>query len=300
MKIFSPLLRNNQAILEKKIPSSFIIKKYKERLNLNVEEYLLDVQDVQLYRCCDTGFRFYYPFNLSGDSLFYEQLQNFEWYYTPWKWEHQITTNYISDGMKILEVGSASGSFLEKIKTQNKVECKGLELNVKAALEGQKKGLDIVLESIQEHSKDNNNEYDLVCSFQVLEHIADVHSFIKAKITCIKDSGLLVISVPNNSSFIRNDSEDILNMPPHHMGLWGKESLTALTNIFPLQLIQIHFEVLQEHHYNWYAYLFGKKMLWPLKKIYYKFRLDRLLLFFIKFFKIKVTGHTILAVYRKF
>jgi len=36
----------------------------------------------------------------------------------PWKWEHQKSTDFISKGMKVLEVGCAEGQFLSRVSKE--------------------------------------------------------------------------------------------------------------------------------------------------------------------------------------
>lgn len=299
MRINNPLIKGGEVRIEKKIQTNFIINKYKENLNLDVAKYFHDIKELYLIRCLTSGLRFYSPASTAGDNLFYYSLQKFKWYYMPWKWEHDKTLDFVKNGMKILEVGSGEGSFLKQLKKVKKIQCKGLELNELSAFEGQKNKVDIVIESIQDHARVNDNHYDLVCSFQVLEHISDVDSFLKAQISCLKKNGLLIVSVPNNNSFIKHDPDDVMNMPPHHMVLWDKVSLSSLPSIYPIQLEGIFYEDLQEYHLNWYTNIVGKKMIWPFSKMYFGFKLNRLLSFMIKTFKIRITGHTILAVFRK-
>ena len=207
-----------------------------------------------MYKCESSGFRFYYPFDINGDALFYSKLQKYDWYYIPWKWEHEICKGMIRKGSKILEVGCGKGSFLKKIYQEKGAEITGLELNKEAIREGEKNGVPILDETIQNHALKNNEQYDMVCSFQVLEHISDVNSFIQAKLDCLKKNGKLVIAVPNNDSFIKFDKTNLLNLPPHHMGLWNPCSVKALGKVFNIKLERIYLEPLQEVHFPWYFF----------------------------------------------
>ena len=90
-KIASPLSKTSSVELVKNISTKNIINSYKT-YNINVLSYFSGLKEIAIYKCKETGYKFYYPFNLSGDSKFYEHFQNFDWYYMPWKWEHEITT----------------------------------------------------------------------------------------------------------------------------------------------------------------------------------------------------------------
>jgi hypothetical protein len=71
-------------------------------------------------------------------------------------------------------------------------------------------------------------------------------------VNLLSDNGRLFISVPNNDSFIKNDPNNILNLPPHHMGLWKKESLVSLEKYFDIVLEKISYEPLPSNHVRYY------------------------------------------------
>jgi len=255
----SPLTGITKTTLLKKISKELLIEKYQKNFNLNISHLLNQVETVQLYKCNDTGYRFFYPFSLTGDGKFYEHLQKLDWYYMPWKWEHEQAAKYIQKGMEVLEVGCGKGGFLEEINKRYKIDSVGLELNDLAVKEMKEKGLNVYSTTIQEYSNDNPEHYDIVCSFQVLEHIADVKSFLESQIKSLKIGGKLIVSVPNNDGFL-GDDENLLNMPPHHMGLWNEKSLLNMGELFSLKHIATHFEPLQLYHQEYYDRVKKKKL----------------------------------------
>lgn len=304
--IKSPLTGSPNVRLVEEITTEYLIANYQKVFQIDVKRFFEKLEKVQIYRCLDTQYEFYYPVgNIEGDGKFYEAFQRFEWYYMDWKWEHEVTHQLIGKKDKILEIGSGKGSFVEKMH-QAGHEIVGLELNQDAVQKCQAKGLQVFEQTIQEHIKEHEGNYDLVCSFQVMEHISDVRGVLQASVDALKRGGRLLISVPNNQSFIRIIKDNLLNMPPHHVGLWDKDSLSALTKIFPLELEKIHFEPLQEYHHYWYRqYCYEMILEKTFKNSYWRFRLflDKLIqkygLSLIKFFANRIHGHTIMASYIK-
>ena len=300
-EIVSPITKSNKAIFERDIDVSSIIKVY-NKFNIDVSSYFKNVKKVAIYCCSETGYRFYYPFQISGDTKFYEHFQKFDWYYMPWKWEHEITLKHIRTNTKILEVGCAHGAFIKKINSLFNLDSTvGLELNESAKELSPK--WEIRNETIENFSKSNSEIFDLVCSFQVLEHVSDVHSFLQAQINCLKKGGTLIISVPNNDSYLKS-GDFSLNMPPHHMGLWNKKSLHALETIFPLRLIETEIEELAEYHVETYVLAnYYSKYPSLLRKLIRK--KDKIFGKYEKHIKNahaerhKITGHTILVAYTK-
>lgn len=265
------------------IPTSMIVDLYKEDTAIDVSEYFKGMQHIDVYQCRQTGYRFFYPLTLAGNDVFYEQLQKYDWYYADWKWDYDAALPFITDGSKVLDIGCGAGNFLVRLKNDKNCDCTGLEFNDKAIAAGRSKGLTMHKAFIQDYAAGHKNEYDFVCFFQVLEHISEIDSFMKAAIECLKPGGKLIICVPNNNPhFIGYYEYHSLNMPPHHMGLWNRESFTALQGIYPLQLKDVKTEKLNRFrnyakHYIEYT---GKAN--PSKKA------------LMKFFKFFITGYFVL------
>ncbi|HEY4832420.1 MAG TPA: class I SAM-dependent methyltransferase [Waddliaceae bacterium] len=243
--IKSPITGSSNTQKEAEIFSSIIRKKYTEELDIDVSRFLQATEKIFVYKCLDSGYRFYYPFNITGDDAFYQNLEHFPWYYVDWKWEHGIAEKFVKKNDTVLEIGCARGGFLKKIKTDG-ANVEGLEMNSDALKSCREDGLSVYSETIEKFAPNKKNFYDIVCSFQVLEHIPDVKNFIESSLFALKPGGLMIISVPNNDSVIFRSGDITLNMPPHHMGLWNMNSLIALQKYFNIHLESIYLEPLRE------------------------------------------------------
>ncbi len=292
----------DNAVLINEYSSASIIEMYKKQLDINVERFFKNIETVQLFECKTTKYQYYYPKEIAGDSDFYEQLEQFNWYYMSWKWEHETVLELIQKDDAILEVGSGGLGFIEKINAKG-YEIVGLELNDKSIIKAKEKGLKVLSETIQDFALKNRNAFDMVCSFQVLEHISDVDSFLRAKIDCLKPGGKLVICVPNNNSFIKYTEGGVLNFPPHHMGRWTKQSLENITEQYQdIKLIDIVNEPLQTYHFNWYINQVTNKIK-STYKLYRPYKLTvlikKLVSLYVKYNHKNIKGHSIMAIYEK-
>ncbi len=248
----SPLTHTENTKLVRSYDANVVAGLYKKGLSVDISPFLKNIDKVELYECQDSGYRFYYPFTLEGTPAFYETLihSNFT-YYPGWKWENNIASKYIEPGNKLIDVGCGDGTFLDMLeKLKPGVRRFGIEFNAEATRQATAKGLHVFNEPVQLIALKQKEEYDVATTFQVLEHIADVSGFLKAKVNLVKKGGLVIIGVPNNNPYLyKKDKYHVLNLPPHHMGLWGKRSLSSLQDYFPLKLESIHIQPVDDLFY---------------------------------------------------
>lgn len=262
MNSISPITKNNNVKFIQSIEKERIIKLYSS-IGYDVERFFKDIKTIDIYECNETKLRYFHPSNIAGDAKFYEDLdKNTTNYYSNWKWEHDMAIKHVNAGDAILEIGCAYGNFLKKTISKGATKTVGLELNKNAVADAVKNGLDVRVEFIEDHAQNNSEMYDMVCSFQVVEHISDLDSFMKASIACLKKGGTLVISVPNNDCYLfKNDLDHTLNLPPHHMGLWTEESLTNIAKIYNLEVTKVYKQPAIKENYGIYYEVFLRNTL---------------------------------------
>ena len=250
MSIKCPLSGSSQVVLIEKVASQKLAKLYEKSIGYNISSEFNNVSEIGFYHCPESDLKFFHP-RITGSESFYEKLQKFNWYYLDDKEEYEYASNHIKPADKVLEIGCGKGVFAEKITAKKYV---GLEFSQQAQILAAQRNIKVLNESVEEHSINNAEEYDLVCSFQVLEHVADVRSFIKASIRCLKPGGFLIYSVPRSDCFIASMKKNsILNMPPHHVSWWSSKSMQYISKFFDLKLVDIHYEKLAKIHTRWYV-----------------------------------------------
>lgn len=237
------------------IPVPDIVKAY-QQIGVDVSNMFPDLSTVSVYRCENTGYRFYHPFSLAAGPEFYELLRRSMLYYAEWRWEHAFAARLFSRPGKVLEIGCGTGNFLSRISTDYLQQAVGLELNTEAQFQAVARGLDVHARTIEDFVAGHRNEFDTVCSFHVLEHVTDVASFLESACHAIKQGGRLILAVPNNNPYVyKHDRLHALNLPPHHMGLWDRSSLSAITRMFPLSVVDIQVAPLEDPGFYYTLYL---------------------------------------------
>jgi SAM-dependent methyltransferase len=281
---------------------------YKKIYDININHKNID--KITFFRCKDCGLMYYFPV-VVGDKFFYEELQKNHWYYPKEKPEFEFARKFIDLDNSVLEIGSGFGYFGKSLSCKSYI---GLELSPSAIEKGREFQVEILNQTIQEHAKYNIEKYDIVCIFQVLEHIDCINDFIKSAIQCLKKGGTLIISVPNENSFLKYELYGFLNMPPHHLSRWNEATLRKLGEIFDLEVLSVEFDSLDSSHYIAHAqslmHQFFLSMTQRSHKQVYDFILNQPIRFLISMasrivslsqlsIKKKITGHSVTFIYRK-
>ncbi len=209
-----------------------------------------DESEISLWQCLDCDLRWYRPL-VSGDEDFYKRLQQHDWYYQEDKPEYLHAGALVSAGARVLEVGCGAGGFSRHLPYG--VHYRGLEFNAEAIRRARERGLDVEARMVQAEAEIAPASYDVVCSFQVLEHVSDPESFLQACSVALKPGGRLIVATPSEDSFLSVVSGGWLNMPPHHLSRWTD---AALSNAFQRVGVRVEsrwHEPVAAFHAEWYA-----------------------------------------------
>jgi 2-polyprenyl-3-methyl-5-hydroxy-6-metoxy-1,4-benzoquinol methylase len=244
-----PLCGSISVVIIETIQTRHLIKQYRRSFCLDISSEFGTLKEIYFLSCNTCDLHYYSP-AIFGSESFYEQLQKHDWYYLDNKQEYITASRYIGAGDTVLEVGCGKGAFAKLINTDNYV---GLELSRNAQAMAEEKGINVLNEFIETHSATHRGNYDVVCSFQVLEHVPDPCSFIDACMACLRPGGILILSVPSEDSFLSIAENTILNMPPHHLTRWTDNALIWVIEQYGLEKIALEHDRLADIHVEWYS-----------------------------------------------
>lgn len=232
------------------VSANEIISAYKKTLNASVEHLFHDGAElIELLLCKKCDLKWYQPL-VSGDAKFYEQLQQHEWYYQDHKPEYDFAKNQVKQGYNVLEIGCGKGMFGQLIRHNAKYH--GLEFNHTAVEKANAAGLNVEIDTIENHADKNQGVYDVVCHFQVLEHVSNPRQFLEACVKALKPGGKLIVALPSDDSFMSVAESIWLNMPPHHLSRWSDQALEYAFSKLGLDKVDIWHEPLADFHKNLY------------------------------------------------
>jgi len=163
---------------------------------------ILQDQKMDLYYCnnCDHCFtNAEEDLNLYHEMYFSEERQN--WFIHPdldlYETVYQNLISLVPPPMAILDIGCGNGNFLKFLKKKEKpMELHGIDLS-----ENTYPGIKFI--KADYNSFNIKDKFDVITNFMVIEHIKDVHAFMKKIISNSNDrSSWLIINTINNHSII--------------------------------------------------------------------------------------------------
>ena len=254
----------DSVLLEKKSVSD-INQMYLDKCNVDIGEYFEQLDSIELYKCKGTGYKFWYPFTLAGNESFYKKVSS-TWknYYKTDRWEYDISQSYINTKSSVLEVGCGRGYFLKNLEEKGVKQAVGLDFNTEA-IKNKVTKFDVLNKDLKELK--SKESFDIICFFQVLEHIPDPMSFLEDCKNILNENGLLILSVPNNNHLPHKLMQDAFDLPPHHVGHYTSDVLKKIAQVMDMKVLDI---VEQSVDFNHSAYieklgLFYKLAYLPLK-----------------------------------
>ena len=161
------------------------------------------------------------------------------------KEEFRWAQSKICDGMSVLEVGAGRGAFARYVRT-----CRytGLDRSTHAREMAERQGITIHTTSIEAWAEDHREAYDVVCHFQVLEHVSHPGAFLKACARSLKPGGMLLVSVPSEDSYLSMACNAALNMPPHHITRWLDQALVSVGDVIGCKTVEISHDSISPSH----------------------------------------------------
>lgn len=190
-------------------------------------------ESYRLYDCPACGFGFSWPFKNPG-SEYYARLEEM------YPHEAQTATDPMSEEydacldhfagrdvsqLRLLDVGCGGGGFLRRARDRG-FKVFGVDYN-RERLEtvGAELGVGVFAGSLEDFVRERPDErFDVVCIFEVVEHLDDPGRWLDLMRGLLRPGGLLFIGLPNRERTFdpfTGPAMEWIDNPPHHLSRWS-------------------------------------------------------------------------------
>jgi SAM-dependent methyltransferase len=142
------------------------------------------------------------------------------------RWRHILKTlKRYSGGPRLIDVGAGNGYFVFLARTEFGLQAEGLEIS-DAEAEFARKVFGLQL--LRGELSAINDKFDVVSSFNVLEHVREPSSLLAEMSDRLSPAGHLILTTPNPACIhrrIRGLQKWNMVCPPHHINLFTRKSL---------------------------------------------------------------------------
>ncbi|GJD53423.1 Ubiquinone biosynthesis O-methyltransferase, mitochondrial [Methylobacterium crusticola] len=135
--------------------------------------------------------------------------------------EFRVAAGHVRPGDRVLDVGCGFGAFRHHVP---QAEYLGLDPH----FAGGEARAWARAEPLGEHLAAHAGRYDVVCAFQVLEHVADPAGLMAEMARAVRPGGKVVVGVPHVPSAQGRIPNWLTNAVPHHLTWWTAPALEAL------------------------------------------------------------------------
>ena len=203
----------------------------------------------EFYRCSNCRFGFARPFK-AGNEKIYSALYYKDFSYPASKWEYEralaiLRELGVSTGSILLELGAGNGTFLEKVSDiiHNRDHIYSTEYSGAGMEEIQRKGFRCFNKSISELPDEKLPPFDIICMFQVLEHMDNLDLVFQMLNRLGRPDAHLIVAVPNGILRSFYDKWGVhLDIPPIHVGRFTPDTFFFLGQKYGWDLLEASFE----------------------------------------------------------
>jgi SAM-dependent methyltransferase len=246
------------------VPASRDLRRHGELREL-LAELWEGRESVDMHQCRSCSFGFAHPW-VAGSARFYNLVSDSDPHYPQDRWEFgrtieclgaRVATLSRERNLRLLEIGSGSGAFLEKVRSSpvgRVFSLLAIEYDRGAVHKLEQAGFEVSPNSVQQlaESDRHRGKFAAICLFQTLEHIADVHGMFRSMRALLSEDGALFISVPfGPSTGLQEELTSYWDLPPNHVGRWTRPAFEAIAGRHGFRVVEWELERNGRLDYAW-------------------------------------------------
>lgn len=191
-----------------------------------------------LVRCAVCGLVYADPMT-PGDAAFYAWLTGFPKYHAQdrWEWaEMKRVLAAVGRPLRLLELGAGKGDLLAFLAGVPGLTARGIDLSESSVQAARARGLDVRHAALEEVLAAEAGTYDAVVLSHVLEHVERPRELMQGVMRLLAPGGRVLFSVPYSPMSREYLSDDVMNLPPHHLTRWNISALRCLARVTGMAL----------------------------------------------------------------
>lgn len=152
----------------------------------------------------------------------------------------EICRKYKVETTAILEIGAGFGTFCAEIKKRNVFKrVVAVEPTPDLAKTCRERGLEVLEQPVEKIELDAADLFDVVASFEVIEHLFSPADFINNMTRLLKPGGVLMLTCPNGQGFDIETLGAASNTVDHeHLNYFNPQSLAKLLTDCGLEMLE--------------------------------------------------------------
>lgn len=152
-----------------------------------------------------------------------------------------LCTKFNVEKNAILEIGAGFGTFCSEVKRRgifNKVVA--VEPTPNLAKTCRERGLEVLELPVEKIELDTSELFDVVASFEVIEHLFDPVNFIKHMKCLLKPGGIIMLTCPSGQGFDVETLGRISDTVDHeHLNYFNPESITKMVTKLEMEVLEV-------------------------------------------------------------
>jgi SAM-dependent methyltransferase len=156
-------------------------------------------------------------------------------------------------GKRVLDIGCDTGLFLQFLRDRRDITGVGLDVFAKVVAEGRRAGLDLRHATLEQAELEDGG-FDVVCGFDLVEHVARPRPFMTEVHRVMKPGGLAVFETPNYNGLVYQFGRGLGRVgflesplrryqerlwPPFHVQYFTADSLRRLMESSGLEPVEV-------------------------------------------------------------